>query len=50
MPYKRLNPDERPVYLVFKEFAVEKTKKIPLLAGLLNMLVPGSIHIYIRKK
>ena len=29
---------------------MEKTKVNPLLAGLLNMLVPGSINIYIKKK
>lgn len=29
---------------------MEKSKKNPLLAGLLNMLVPGSIHIYIKKE
>ena len=28
---------------------MEKSKKNPLLAGLLNMLVPGSIHFYIKK-
>ena len=27
-----------------------KNKKNPLLAGLLNMLVPGFIHIYVGKK
>jgi hypothetical protein len=29
---------------------MEKSKKNPLIAGLLNMLVPGSIHIYIRRE
>ncbi|MBN1452505.1 MAG: hypothetical protein JW963_15930 [Anaerolineales bacterium] len=29
---------------------MEKSKKNPLLAGLLNMLVPGSVNIYIRRK
>jgi len=29
---------------------MEKSKKNPLLAGLLNMLVPGSINIYVGKK
>jgi hypothetical protein len=29
---------------------MKKSMKNPLLAGLLNMLVPGSIHIYVGKK
>ncbi len=29
---------------------MEKSEVNPLLAGLLNMLVPGSIHVYIKKK
>jgi hypothetical protein len=29
---------------------MKKSTKNPLLAGLLNMLVPGSIHIYVGKK
>lgn len=29
---------------------MKKSTKNPLLAGLLNMLVPGSIHIYIRRE
>lgn len=29
---------------------MEKNKKSPLLAGLFNMLVPGSVNIYIKKK
>ena len=33
-----------------KEFAMEKNKKNPLLAGLFNMLVPGSVNLYIKKK
>lgn len=27
---------------------MEKSEKNPLLAGLFNMLVPGSVHIYVR--
>ena len=29
---------------------MEKSKKNPLLAGLFNMLVPGSVNIYIKKE
>jgi hypothetical protein len=29
---------------------MEKNKKNPLLAGLFNMLVPGSVNIYVNKK
>ena len=29
---------------------MEKSKKNPLLAGLFNMLVPGSIHVYVRNE
>lgn len=29
---------------------MEKNKKNPLLAGLFNVLVPGSVHIYIKKE
>lgn len=29
---------------------MEKTRKNPLLAGLLNMLLPGSVNIYVRNK
>ncbi|MBN1305244.1 MAG: hypothetical protein JXA13_12480 [Anaerolineales bacterium] len=29
---------------------MKKNKKYPFIAGLINMLLPGSIHIYIQKK